>query len=201
VGWDKRQANGEQSFAALQDAVDDAFNARIGDVSGRGKLGTDMREIWTMQPRFDRRTGSSVFSLVEQPRFRAGFDFLRLRAQTGEVDEELAHWWETFSTASDAVRRDMVDAVRVEQQKQKGGAKPTRVRRLPAASAPQAEQDPRFRDADDGGSGGGGEDEPTDIPEAAGDGAPARKRRRRRRKPGGGGGEGAGAPAPQGNGD
>ena len=85
-GWDRRQANGEQPFAALQDAVDDAFNARIGDVSGRGKLGIDMREIWTMQPRFDRRTGSSVFSLVEQPRFRAGFDFLRLRAQTGEVD-------------------------------------------------------------------------------------------------------------------
>jgi poly(A) polymerase len=84
-------------FPALQDAVDEVFEARIGDVSGRGKLGADMREIWTMQPRFDKRVGQTPFSLVEQPRFRAGFDFLRLRAQTGEVDEELAHWWETFS--------------------------------------------------------------------------------------------------------
>jgi poly(A) polymerase len=200
TGWDKRQANGEQPFAALQDAVDDAFNARIGDVSGRGKLGIDMREIWTMQPRFDRRTGSSVFSLVEQPRFRAGFDFLRLRAQTGEVDEELAHWWETFSTASDAVRRDMVDAVRVEQQKQKGGAKATRVRRVPAA-APAPEQDPRFRDVEHDSEADGDQafDASVQALDAAAEGAPARKRRRRRRKPGGG--EGGSAPAPQGSGD
>jgi poly(A) polymerase len=200
AGWDKRQANGEQPFAALQDAVDDAFNARIGDVSGRGKLGTDMREIWTMQPRFDRRTGSSVFSLVEQPRFRAGFDFLRLRAQTGEVDEELAHWWETFSTASDAVRRDMVDAVRQEQQKQKGGGKATRVRRAPAvapAPAPAPEQDPRFRDveSDDGEA----MDPSVQALDAAAGGAAVRKRRRRRRKPGGG--DAGAAPTPQGGGD
>ncbi len=200
AGWEQRQAQGEQPFAALQDAVDDAFNARIGDVSGRGKLGTDMREIWTMQPRFDRRTGSSVFSLVEQPRFRAGFDFLRLRAQTGEVDEELAHWWETFSTASDAVRRDMVDAVRQEQQKQKGGAKATRVRRVPAA-APAPEQDPRFRAIENEGDADGDPafDASVQALDAAAEGAPARKRRRRRRKPGGG--EGGSAPVPQGGGD
>ena len=40
----------------------------------------DMREIWLMQPRFERRTASSPHALVEQPRFRAGYDFLRLRA-------------------------------------------------------------------------------------------------------------------------
>ena len=52
----------------------------MGDISGRGKLGIDMREIWTMQPRFEKRTGSAPYSMLEQPRFRAGFDFLRLRA-------------------------------------------------------------------------------------------------------------------------
>ena len=46
-------------FPALQDAIDDVFNSRIGDVSGRGKLAADMREIWMMQPRFDKRTGST----------------------------------------------------------------------------------------------------------------------------------------------
>src|SRR3989442_5984132 len=35
---------------------------RIGDVSGRGKLAADMREIWVMQPRFDKRTGATPFS-------------------------------------------------------------------------------------------------------------------------------------------
>ena len=229
-GWERRlKPRGHQRpptpFAALQDAVDEAFDARIGDVSGRGKLGTDMREIWMMQPRFDKRVGTGPFSLVEQPRFRAGFDFLRLRAQTGEVDEELAHWWEAFSTADDDHRQDMVDAQRkTNQPKGAGGGKARRVRKGDAdhPSAPsivEPADDPRFRPVD-------GEDAPPRVSygsafapdsdrgeddnepgetagEGAGEGAaaPAKKRRRRRRKPSGGGsaggagGEGGSAPA------
>jgi len=187
-------------FAALQDAVDDAFEARIGDVSGRGKLGTDMREIWMMQPRFDKRVGSSPLTLVEQPRFRAGFDFLRLRAQTGEVDEELAHWWETFSTASDDMRQDMLE----EHRRASGKAQPRRVRRgdaehpgdaapagrthrLPAAApAPRTDNMPEGGDEADEASDRDEEGtEPMTDPAA-----PAKKRRRRRRKPSGGGAAG-----------
>jgi poly(A) polymerase len=102
---------------ALQDAIDEAFNARIGDVSGRGKLGIDMREIWSMQPRFEKRTGNAPYSLLDQPRFRAGFDFLRLRGVIGEIDPALAQWWETFSTAYDDERHDMVEALRQSQLK------------------------------------------------------------------------------------
>jgi hypothetical protein len=115
-GWDKRLARGENSHPALQDAIEDVFNARIGDVSGRGKLAGDMREIWLMQPRFEKRTGSTPFGLAEQPRFRAAFDFMRLRADAGEVDEALADWWQEFSMASDDMRQDMVDQVRAEMQ-------------------------------------------------------------------------------------
>jgi poly(A) polymerase len=175
-------------FAALQAAVDDAFEARIGDVSGRGKLGADMREIWMMQPRFDKRVGTSPFSLVDQPRFRAGFDFLRLRGQVGEVEEELAHWWETFSTASDAMREDMVDAQRRENLAKPGTSKARRVKRTdadhPAAAVGEVnEVDPRFRQVE---SEEGGDVPSDDAPLEEGS-APAKKRRRRRRKPGGAG--------------
>ena len=44
-GWARRVAQREHSHPALQDAIDEVFNARIGDVSGRGKLGGDMREM------------------------------------------------------------------------------------------------------------------------------------------------------------
>jgi poly(A) polymerase len=221
-GWERRlQPRGNQRpptpFAALQDAVDEAFDARIGDVSGRGKLGTDMREIWMMQPRFDKRVGTGPFSLVEQPRFRAGFDFLRLRAQTGEVDEELAHWWETFSMADDDHRQDMVDAQRKASQPKGagGGGKARRVKKSdadhPASGGSELPQeDPRFR-PDDGedeqdtstssqtvfyGSAFAPDSDHVDDTGSRGEGgdAPARKRRRRRRKPSGGG-EGA-PPAP-----
>jgi poly(A) polymerase len=64
---------------------------------GPRQAGADMREIWMMQPRFEKRMGSTPFSLVEQPRFRAAFDFMRLRADIGEVDVVLADWWQEFS--------------------------------------------------------------------------------------------------------
>ncbi len=78
----------------MQDAIDEVFDRRIGDVSGRGKLAADMREIWVMQPRFEKRVGNTPFGMVIQPRFRAGFDFMRLRADIGEVEEALAEWWQ-----------------------------------------------------------------------------------------------------------
>ena len=110
-GWQVR-ANDMPTIPALQEAIEDVFNARIGDVSGRGKLAGDMREIWSMQPRFDKRSGSAPFGLIDQARFRAGFDFMRLRAEVGEVKEELADWWETFSTANQDTRVDMLQAVK-----------------------------------------------------------------------------------------
>ena len=168
--WEKLKKKGEPPFPALQQSVDAVFDARIGDISGRGKLAADMREIWLMQPRFERRTGNGPFALVEQPRFRAGFDFLRLRADAGEGDPELARWWEEFSLADEEKRARLVEQVRGP-----GGSR----RRAPAAAAAPAATE--------------GEGD-SSYPEGSSD-AP-RKRRRRRRKPAGGG---AGDAAPPSN--
>lgn len=110
--WKRLMAKGEPAFPALQAATDSVFDARIGDISGRGKLASDMREIWTMQPRFDKRVGNGPLALVEQPRFRAGFDFLRLRGQCGEVDPLLASWWEAFSLAEAPERKQLLEEAR-----------------------------------------------------------------------------------------
>jgi poly(A) polymerase len=171
-GWARRIKRGEHVMPALQDAIDDAFNAKIGDVSGRGKLGGDMRDIWSMQPRFEKRVGSSPYSLLEQPRFRAGFDFLRLRAQTGEIDLELAEWWEKFSTAYDDERHAMIEAVRQEQMQRPQQAR-TRVKRV--------EADPRFDPAPDRSAESSQPSESFDASAGQGEFAPAKKRRRRRK--------------------
>jgi poly(A) polymerase len=198
-GWAARLTRKEHPFPALQDAIDDVFNSRIGDVSGRGKLGADMREIWMMQPRFEKRAGSSPFSLVEQPRFRAGFDFMRLRADAGEVDVVLADWWQEFSTASDGVREDLLVQVREEQNKGarrvravKPQEKASPAERPATSGEPGAARAPR--DDTDGDADGAGEGTDGD----AGNADAPRKRRRRRRKPtgAGGGGEAPAGPSP-----
>ena len=166
--WKRNQARGEPAFPALQSATDAVFDARIGDISGRGKLASDMREIWTMQPRFDKRVGSGPLTLVEQPRFRAGFDFLRLRAQTGEADQQLATWWEDFSLADNDERRELMDVARQQE------------------SAKRAAQGPRTggRSAAHAGAGAGSGAEPPAFEDGGESAVPAaKKRRRRRRKP------------------
>ena len=168
-GWAQRVKERQHSNPALQDAIEEVFNSRIGDVSGRGKLAGDMREIWMMQPRFDKRVGSAPFGLVEQPRFRAAFDFMRLRADDGEIDEVLSDWWQEFSLADDNLRQDMVDEVRQEQQQRPRTARAPRTT-VPQMTTPVA-----------------------DATEVAADAAVPKKRRRRRRSSGAGD---SGGPAP-----
>jgi poly(A) polymerase len=129
-GWQRRLDAREHAFPALQDAIDEVFNQRIGDVSGRGKLAADMREIWVMQPRFEKRVGRIPESMVAQLRFRAGFDFMRLRADVGEVDEALADWWQKFSTADEDERYDLMEQAREEQKARSRQAQGT-VHRVP----------------------------------------------------------------------
>ena len=198
--WQKLKKQGEPAFPALQQAIDSVFDARIGDISGRGKLAADMREIWLMQPRFERRTGSAPLTLVEQPRFRAGFDFLRLRADAGEIDAELGTWWETFSLASAETREQMLDEVHRSSGPKRvaaaGGARRNSPRsggeaghgagnEAGNASGPARASD-ASDDADDADDG--------TFPDAAASGDdPVRKKRRRRRKPAGARADAAGS--------
>jgi poly(A) polymerase len=115
--WEAIRATGESVALALQQAIDATFEARIGDISGRGKLAADMREIWLMQPRFEKRTGNAPEAMLNQPRFRAAFDFLRLRTESGEGDPELMEWWQQFSSLEDEEQRKvMVEELRVTVQ-------------------------------------------------------------------------------------
>ena len=66
-----------------------------------------MREIWYLQPRLAQREGKRPYRLMTHPRFRAAYDFLLLRAEAGEVEQELADWWTRFQAANGEERADM----------------------------------------------------------------------------------------------
>jgi len=189
-GWDKRLNQGLHTLPALQEAIDDVFDKRIGDVSGRGKLAADMREIWVMQPRFEKRAGRVPESMVAQLRFRAGFDFMRLRADVGEVEESLASWWQEYSTADETRRYDLMEQVR-EEQKARTRAQPV-VRRVARAEPAAAARSPQAG-ASTGAHGSAARPSTEGaFPDEQADSAAPKKRRRRRRKPGTGEGGGTG---------
>ena len=99
VKWNARTARGEHRIPALNNAIDDALDAQTEKLAIQRRFVSDMREIWGLQPRFERRSGRSPFRLLEHLRFRAGYDFLLLRAAADEVPAELADWWTRFAHA------------------------------------------------------------------------------------------------------
>ena len=185
--WNLLLAAGEPPYPALQQAVDAVFDARIGDISGRGKLAADMREVWLMQPRFDRRTPSSAAALVGQVRFRAGYDFLRLRADVGEVAPELADWWEDFHLGDEDEREALLEDARA--------SAPAKVRRVPS-SAPATTTTTTTTTTATTAATDDADDAALDLAPADGGDAPARRKRRRRRRPAGDGGNTGGSASP-----
>ena len=103
-----RQAKGERPVPALEAAMDKVLDALFEKLALTRKLTATMREVWTMQPRFEQRGGQRPYRLLEAPRFRMGYDFLALRAASGEVSAELEAWWRTFQHADADTRKAML---------------------------------------------------------------------------------------------
>jgi poly(A) polymerase len=133
AAWKSRQSRGERSIAALEHAMDEVLDTQGAKLAITRKLTATMREVWGMQPRFEMRSGQRAYRLLEAPRFRMAYDFLALRAASGEVPAELEAWWRAFQSADPEARKAML-------LPETGPRKRRRRRRKkrPAAAAPQA---------------------------------------------------------------
>jgi poly(A) polymerase len=67
--------------------------------------------------------------------FRAGFDFLRLRAEVAEIEVALADWWQEFSVADDAAREDLIQQAKSDKSQSPNTAGP-KARRAPRRRKP-----------------------------------------------------------------
>jgi len=108
AAWKARQARGERALPALESAMDEVLDTQCAKLAITRKLTATMREVWTMQPRFEQRSGSRAFRLLEAPRFRMAYDFLALRAASGEVAADLEEWWRAFQGADAESRKAML---------------------------------------------------------------------------------------------
>ncbi len=98
---------GLDNVSAMQQAVNEVLSEQIKVVSIPKRFTQAMREVWFLQSRFSRRTGRRPYSLLAHPRFRAAYDFLALRAETGGADQAVVDWWTKFQFASADEQRRM----------------------------------------------------------------------------------------------
>jgi len=98
---------GDNEIFAYQEAATEVLNRQVRSVAIPRAISLNMREVWMLQPRMERVKGPRPFKLLSHPRFRAAYDFLVLRAETGEADPALADWWTRFQTAAEPEQRAM----------------------------------------------------------------------------------------------
>lgn len=130
--WDKMKAKGEAKIPALFQAMDTVLDVQGEKLAITRRIAGDIKDIWALQPRFEQRSGKRPYALLEQPRFRAGYDFLLLRAQAGEIDMEIADWWTRFQNVEGEQRAGMLQAEPAGEKKKR------RRRKKPANGAPSA---------------------------------------------------------------
>lgn len=90
---------------AMDAAGMDVVGRQISQVSVPRRFSLAAREIWSLQPRLEQRRGKRAIQLLARPRFRAAYDFLLLRAESGEDVAELAEWWTNFQEMDDTGRK------------------------------------------------------------------------------------------------
>ena len=93
---------------ALYAAMDEVITIQAEKLAIHNRFTATMKEIWAMQPRFEQRAGKRPFGLLTHPRYRAAYDFLLLRCESGELPMEIGEWWTTFADANAETRAAML---------------------------------------------------------------------------------------------
>ena len=102
------QEKGLPALPALQEAAQEITSEQCQRLAIPKRFTMPMREIWDMQERLPKRHGKRADALLENPRFRAGYDFLLLREHAGEATEGLGAWWTEYQEVDDSARRQMI---------------------------------------------------------------------------------------------
>jgi poly(A) polymerase len=140
AAWKQNESKDMRSIPALYLAMDQVLDAQTDKLSIPRRLTTTMKEIWALQPRLDQRSGKRAFVLLTHPRFRAGYDFMLLRAESGETSMELANWWTRFQDAELEERNAMLipDAAPKKRARRRRKSKPEGAAELtPAQDEPE----------------------------------------------------------------
>lgn len=104
----KLQDRGMPPIPAMQEAAHELISEQCQRIAVPKRFTMPIREIWDMQERLPRRSGKRADMLLENPRFRAGYDFLLLRESAGEQTGGLGDWWTRYQDVSDSERRNMI---------------------------------------------------------------------------------------------
>ena len=107
------QANVESGMpyaVALQKAATKLVSSQVRHVSIPKRFTTIMRDIWALQSRFRNHSGRRAYAVLHHPKFRAGYDFLCLRANAGETEVDDCRWWTELQEKNPEQQKKIISA-------------------------------------------------------------------------------------------
>ena len=113
------QSEGIPAHPAFDQASREVLNIQRQTLNIPKRLSRVIREIWILQNRMKRHSGTRVFSVLGHPRFRAAYDFLLLRAQCGDCSQDLANWWTKFYNADHDSQLQMINQTKKPKRRRK----------------------------------------------------------------------------------
>ncbi|UZJ46168.1 polynucleotide adenylyltransferase PcnB [Marinimicrobium sp. C6131] len=120
--------------AAYQQAATEVIGQQLGHTALPKRFLIPMREMWDMQHRLVQRRHPQ--RLLEQPRFRAAYDFLILREAAGERLDGAGSWWTRFQEVDEPEQQKMIAEARRQTPDGKSGRRRNRKRRAPRQESP-----------------------------------------------------------------
>lgn len=97
--WPEYQRRSAES-ATMQNAADERMKAAHAvtteqqlTIAFPRRFSMFVRDVWNLQTRLEQTSQRNLSRTLGHPRFRAAYDFLVLRSETGDADKEVAKWW------------------------------------------------------------------------------------------------------------
>jgi poly(A) polymerase len=109
--WQEYIAHRIPAIPALQKAAGDVIAEQYRRVAIPKRFSLITKDIWVLQTRLEQRFGKRPYRVLEHPKFRAGYDFLLLRAESGEPVADLGQWWDEFQVADEQGRGRLINSV------------------------------------------------------------------------------------------
>jgi poly(A) polymerase len=121
----KHQHHGMNETHAYQVSAAEIFTRQAATVSVPKRFSLQAKEIWLLQPKLIHRIRKRIFPLLENPRFRAAYDFMLLRAEAGETDlAPLCEWWTKIQEEPKPAQLEMVQELQPHHGRKRRSRKP-----------------------------------------------------------------------------
>lgn len=127
------QAEGLPFVPALQQAGQRVIARQTQRTAITRLTAQTIREIWELQPRLERPRPRQPELLLQQPRFRAAYDFLVLREEAGEDTAGMGAWWTRYQEADPGLQAELARAL---EKSRSGGSPGSKSRRRPRKRKP-----------------------------------------------------------------